>query len=114
MQVDAFESALEKNVEIEFERNQERYAFTALGPEAFDNFQVVPPRTRHRAPGQPQTPLARVVMTAERSGETWAYPDTVFGTSNTHHDDQRPRRARLGRRRHQAEAAAMLASRRRC
>jgi aconitate hydratase len=47
VQVDVYgsESALEKNVEIEFERNQERYAFLRWGQKAFNNFKVVPPRT---------------------------------------------------------------------
>ena len=83
VQVDAFgsESALEKNVEIEFERNQERYAFLRWGQKAFDNFKVVPPRTGivHQVNLEH---LARVVFTADKDGATWAYPDTVFGTDS--------------------------------
>jgi len=83
VQVDVFgsESALEKNVEIEFERNQERYSFLRWGQKAFDNFKVVPPRTGivHQVNLEH---LARVVFTADRNGETWAYPDTVFGTDS--------------------------------
>ncbi len=83
VQVDAFgsESALEKNVEIEFERNQERYSFLRWGQKAFDNFKVVPPRTGivHQVNLEH---LARVVFTAEKDGERWAYPDTVFGTDS--------------------------------
>ncbi|NCT66323.1 MAG: aconitate hydratase AcnA [Rhodanobacteraceae bacterium] len=83
VQVDAFgsESALEKNVEIEFERNQERYAFLRWGQKAFDNFKVVPPRTGivHQVNLEH---LARVVFTANKDGELWAYPDTVFGTDS--------------------------------
>jgi aconitate hydratase len=83
VQVDAFgsESALETNVEIEFERNQERYAFLRWGQKAFDNFKVVPPRTGivHQVNLEH---LARVVFTAEKDGQTWAYPDTVFGTDS--------------------------------
>ena len=47
VQVDVYgsESALEQNVAIEFQRNQERYAFLRWGQKAFDNFKVVPPRT---------------------------------------------------------------------
>jgi aconitate hydratase len=47
VQVDAFgsENALEENVAIEFERNQERYSFLRWGQKAFNNFKVVPPRT---------------------------------------------------------------------
>ena len=83
VQVDAFgsESALETNVAIEFERNQERYAFLRWGQKAFDNFRVVPPRTGivHQVNLEY---LARVVFTTERDGEAWAYPDTVFGTDS--------------------------------
>jgi len=83
VQVDVFgsEDALEKNVEIEFERNRERYAFLRWGQKAFDNFKVVPPRTGivHQVNLEY---LARVVMTGERDGETWAWPDTVFGTDS--------------------------------
>jgi len=83
VQVDAFGSpdALETNVEIEFERNQERYAFLRWGQKAFDNFKVVPPRTGivHQVNLEH---LARVVFTVDKDGETWAYPDTVFGTDS--------------------------------
>ncbi|MFC4762083.1 aconitate hydratase AcnA [Dyella koreensis] len=83
VQVDVFgsESALEKNVEIEFERNQERYSFLRWGQKAFNNFKVVPPRTGivHQVNLEH---LARVVFTAEKDGEQWAYPDTVFGTDS--------------------------------
>jgi aconitate hydratase len=83
VQVDAFgsESALEKNVEIEFQRNQERYSFLRWGQKAFNNFKVVPPRTGivHQVNLEH---LARVVFTADNDGESWAYPDTVFGTDS--------------------------------
>ncbi len=83
VQVDAYgsESALEKNVEIEFERNQERYSFLRWGQKAFNNFKVVPPRTGivHQVNLEH---LARVVFTNEQDGESWAYPDTVFGTDS--------------------------------
>ena len=83
VQVDVYgsESALEKNVEIEFERNQERYSFLRWGQKAFNNFKVVPPRTGivHQVNLEH---LARVVFTAEVDGENWAYPDTVFGTDS--------------------------------
>jgi aconitate hydratase len=74
-------SALEKNVEIEFERNQERYSFLRWGQKAFNNFKVVPPRTGivHQVNLEH---LARVVFTADKDGESWAYPDTVFGTDS--------------------------------
>ena len=83
VQVDVYgsPSALDKNVEIEFQRNQERYAFLRWGQKAFDNFKVVPPRTGivHQVNLEH---LARVVFTAEKDGQPWAYPDTVFGTDS--------------------------------
>ncbi|MET0255576.1 MAG: aconitase family protein, partial [Luteibacter sp.] len=83
VQVDAFgsSSALEQNVEIEFERNQERYSFLRWGQKAFNNFKVVPPRTGivHQVNLEN---LARVVFTNEVDGESFAYPDTVFGTDS--------------------------------
>ncbi len=83
VQVDVYgsASALEQNVEIEFERNQERYSFLRWGQKAFNNFKVVPPRTGivHQVNLEH---LARVVFTAEKDGQQWAYPDTVFGTDS--------------------------------
>ena len=63
VQVDVFGSAqaFERNAELEFERNKERYSFLRWGQTAFDNFKVVPPDTGHRAPGQPRVPGARRV-----------------------------------------------------
>ncbi len=83
VQVDAFGSdkALDLNVKIEFERNQERYGFLRWGQKAFDDFKVVPPRTGivHQVNLEY---LARVVMTTQKDGEWQAYPDTVFGTDS--------------------------------
>jgi aconitate hydratase len=83
VQVDVYgsESALEKNVEIEFERNQERYSFLRWGQKAFNNFKVVPPRTGivHQVNLEH---LARVVFAKEQDGDKWLYPDTVFGTDS--------------------------------
>ncbi|MFI4969321.1 MAG: aconitate hydratase AcnA [Lysobacterales bacterium] len=83
VQVDAFgsDSALDTNVRIEFERNQERYAFLRWGQKALADFRVVPPRTGivHQVNLEH---LARVVMTADVDGQLWAYPDTVFGTDS--------------------------------
>ncbi|MFK2931398.1 aconitate hydratase AcnA [Dyella agri] len=83
VQVDVYgsESALEKNVEIEFERNQERYSFLRWGQKAFNNFKVVPPRTGivHQVNLEH---LARVVFTRDGEDGSWAYPDTVFGTDS--------------------------------
>ncbi len=83
VQVDKFGGAdsLDLNVKIEFERNQERYGFLRWGQKALNNFKVVPPRTGivHQVNLEY---LARVVMTGEKDGTTWAYPDTVFGTDS--------------------------------
>ena len=83
VQVDSFGSvhSLDENVEIEFERNQERYAFLRWGQKAFNNFKVVPPRTGivHQVNLEH---LARVVMTGQKDGVEWAFPDTVFGTDS--------------------------------
>ncbi len=74
-------AALEQNVEIEFQRNGERYSFLRWGQKAFNNFKVVPPRTGivHQVNLEH---LARVVMTSVEGGTAWAYPDTVFGTDS--------------------------------
>ncbi len=83
VQVDEFGKAdsVDNNVRIEFQRNQERYAFLRWGQKAFNNFNVVPPRTGivHQVNLEN---LARVVMTAEKNGELQAFPDTVFGTDS--------------------------------
>ncbi len=83
VQVDAFgtPSAFAENAAIELERNRERYAFLRWGQSAFDNFQVVPPDTGivHQVNLEY---LARVVMTAEVDGKTWAFPDTLVGTDS--------------------------------
>ena len=70
-----------KNVEKEFERNGERYAFLRWGQTAFDNFRVVPPGTGicHQVNLEY---LAQVVWTAEQGGRTVAYPDTLVGTDS--------------------------------
>jgi aconitate hydratase len=69
------------NVEREFERNGERYAFLRWGQQAFDNFAVVPPGTGicHQVNLEN---LAQVVWTKEQDGETVAYPDTLVGTDS--------------------------------
>ena len=83
VQVDAFGNAgaLDLNVKIEFDRNKERYGFLRWGQKSFDNFKVVPPRTGivHQVNLEH---LGRVVMTGQKDGELWAYPDTVFGTDS--------------------------------
>ncbi|MCA1939786.1 MAG: aconitate hydratase AcnA [Caenispirillum bisanense] len=73
--------ALQKNMDIEFERNGERYAFLRWGQKAFDNFRVVPPGAGicHQVNLEH---LARVVWTGDESGRTIAYPDTLVGTDS--------------------------------
>ncbi|NMW23604.1 aconitate hydratase AcnA [Rhodanobacter denitrificans] len=83
VQVDVFGTAdaLERNVDIEFKRNQARYSFLRWGQKALSDFKVVPPRTGivHQVNLEH---LARVVMGSEVDGQLWAYPDTVFGTDS--------------------------------
>jgi len=83
VQVDVFgtHQAFERNAELEFERNQERYAFLRWGQGAFDNFQVVPPDTGivHQVNLEY---LARVVFVDESGPRPLAYPDTLVGTDS--------------------------------
>ncbi|MGC5627158.1 aconitate hydratase [Georgenia sp. Z1344] len=73
--------AFERNVEIEYERNGERYQFLRWGQSAFDDFKVVPPGTGivHQVNIEY---LARVVMPREVDGVLRAYPDTCVGTDS--------------------------------
>jgi aconitate hydratase len=73
--------AFERNVEIEYERNRERYQFLRWGQTAFDDFRVVPPGTGivHQVNIEH---LARVAFTREVGGVTQAYPDTLVGTDS--------------------------------
>jgi aconitate hydratase len=73
--------AFERNVEIEYERNEERYQFLRWGQDAFDDFKVVPPGTGivHQVNIEH---LARVAFTREIDGELTAYPDTCVGTDS--------------------------------
>ena len=73
--------AFRRNVEIEYERNHERYQFLRWGQTAFDDFKVVPPGTGivHQVNIEY---LARVVMTREVDGALRAYPDTCVGTDS--------------------------------
>ena len=77
----ASQSAFAQNVEIEMERNGERYAFLRWGQNAFDNFRVVPPGTGicHQVNLEY---LGRTVWTREESGRTYAFPDTLVGTDS--------------------------------
>ena len=73
--------AFERNVELEYERNRERYQVLRWGQTAFDDFKVVPPGTGivHQVNIEH---LARVVMTREVDGVLQAYPDTCVGTDS--------------------------------
>ena len=81
--VDRFgsDSSFAQNVEIEMQRNGERYEFLRWGQQAFDNFRVVPPGTGicHQVNLEY---LGQVVWTKEEDGETIAYPDTLVGTDS--------------------------------
>ncbi|MCC7253341.1 aconitase family protein, partial [Hyphomicrobium sp.] len=82
--VDAFGTpdAFGRNVELEYERNGERYVFLKWGQDAFANFRVVPPGTGicHQVNLEY---LAQTVWTAATAnGETMAYPDTLVGTDS--------------------------------
>jgi aconitate hydratase len=90
IQVDAFGTmdAFEQNVELDYQRNAERYAFLRWGQQAFDNFQVVPPNTGivHQVNLEY---LSRVVFSTDENpnleddeGLPLAYPDTCVGTDS--------------------------------
>jgi aconitate hydratase len=89
IQVDAFGTpeAFEQNVELDYQRNAERYAFLRWGQQAFQNFKVVPPNTGivHQVNLEY---LSRVVFTsdenpaAEQGALPQAYPDTCVGTDS--------------------------------
>ncbi|WP_149539838.1 aconitate hydratase AcnA [Siccirubricoccus phaeus] len=74
-------AALKQNVDIEFERNGERYEFLRWGQSSFDNFRVVPPGTGicHQVNLEY---LAQVVWTATDAGDTFVYPDSCYGTDS--------------------------------
>ncbi|MCO7520981.1 MULTISPECIES: aconitate hydratase AcnA [unclassified Pseudomonas] len=74
-------SAFAQNVDIEMQRNGERYAFLRWGQSAFDNFRVVPPGTGicHQVNLEY---LGRTVWTREEDGRTYAFPDTLVGTDS--------------------------------
>ncbi|SER07429.1 aconitate hydratase [Pseudomonas sp. NFACC02] len=81
--VDRFgdDKAFGENVDIEMQRNGERYAFLRWGQGAFDNFSVVPPGTGicHQVNLEY---LGRTVWTKEEDGRTYAFPDTLVGTDS--------------------------------
>ncbi|WP_291794930.1 aconitate hydratase AcnA [Cellulomonas sp.] len=73
--------AFARNVDLEYQRNRERYQFLRWGQTAFDDFKVVPPGTGivHQVNIEY---LARTVMTREVDGVLCAYPDTCVGTDS--------------------------------
>ncbi|MFE6733655.1 aconitate hydratase AcnA [Microbacterium sp. NPDC057650] len=75
------ENALQRNVEIEYERNGERYQFLRWGQTAFDDFKVVPPGTGivHQVNIEH---LAKVIYDRTVDGVLRAYPDTLVGTDS--------------------------------
>ncbi len=83
VQVDEYGTAksLERNNEIEFGRNAERYMFLRWGQTAFSNFKVVPPNTGivHQVNIER---LARVIFADDAGGKALAYPDTLVGTDS--------------------------------
>ncbi|BBE73402.1 aconitate hydratase AcnA [Oharaeibacter diazotrophicus] len=74
-------AAFARNVELEYERNGERYRFLRWGQQAFDNFRVVPPGTGicHQVNLEY---LAQTVWTRSENGSEVAYPDTLVGTDS--------------------------------
>ena len=83
VQIDFFATAdaLNRNTEMEFLRNKERYEFLKWGQKAFTNFRVVPPMTGivHQVNLEN---LAEVVMTKVDGNDVLAFPDTLVGTDS--------------------------------
>ncbi len=77
----AEENALEKNTDIEIQRNKERYQFLKWGQSSFDNFKVVPPG-RGIVHQVNLEYLARCAFTKKQDSETLVYPDTLVGTDS--------------------------------
>jgi aconitate hydratase len=81
--VDYFASpnAFQKNVDMEFGRNKERYEFLKWGQQAFENFRVIPPGTGicHQVNLEY---LAKVVWNKSINGSEYLYPDTLVGTDS--------------------------------
>ncbi len=83
VQVDqsAREDSFDKNVEIEFNRNGERYSFLKWGQQAFNNFRIVPPGTGicHQVNLEY---LSKVVWSEDHNNESYLFPDTLVGTDS--------------------------------
>ena len=70
------------NVELEFERNRERYQLLKFAQRAFRQLPGGPAGHRHRPPGEPRVPRAAWCSSAPQFGELTAYPDTLVGTDS--------------------------------
>jgi len=83
VQVDKFgtSEAFEQNIQIEMERNQERYEFLRWGQQAFDNFGVVPPG-RGIVHQVNLEYLAKGVFSSQQGDDTVVYPDSLVGTDS--------------------------------
>ncbi|MDC1159138.1 aconitate hydratase AcnA [Candidatus Pelagibacter sp.] len=83
VQVDksAKSDSFEKNVDIEFQRNGERYSFLKWGQQAFNNFRIVPPGTGicHQVNLEY---LSKVVWSEKFKNENYLFPDTLVGTDS--------------------------------
>ena len=83
VQVDKFSTpdSLKKNVEIEFQRNAERYSFLKWGQQAFNNFRIVPPGTGicHQVNLEY---LSKVVWKEKFENKDYIFPDTLVGTDS--------------------------------
>ncbi len=74
--------SFEKNVELEYQRNAERYEFLKWGSSAFDNFKVVPPGTGICHQVNLEHIAQAIWSGADQTGEEVAYPDTLVGTDS--------------------------------
>ena len=74
--------AFEKNVELEYSRNAERYEFLKWGSSAFDNFKVVPPGTGICHQVNLEHIAQAIWSSVDQSGDEVAYPDTLVGTDS--------------------------------
>ena len=83
VQVDKFanKNAFKDNVDIEFQRNVERFSFLKWGQQAFDNFRIVPPGTGicHQVNSEY---LSKVVWMEKHDDENYIFPDTLVGTDS--------------------------------
>ena len=71
-----------KNVELEYQRNSERYEFLKWGSQAFDNFKVVPPGTGICHQVNLENIAQTIWSSVDQTGEEVAYPDTLVGTDS--------------------------------